>query len=71
MEYEYSPTDFQQSVERGIIIVKGYTPQTLKFGFRFTECNKAGEVIIPDRTTSDSTDKKLMDKYNVLKPQWL
>lgn len=70
-EHSDRPKFMIERVEQGMVIFRGYTPTTLKFGFRFTEVNRAGEVIVTERTTPDSTDKRLMDKYNALKPSWL
>lgn len=69
MEYEYSPTDFQRSVERGIIIARGYTPPLLKFGYRFTEIDyDKDEIVVKDKP--NDRDKRMYDNYTRLKPYW-
>lgn len=72
-EHTMTPSNFIESVRRGILIVKGYTPPELEGGFRYSDVDYTAEgnvVTYYDNPVKSGTDDRVRQGYEKLKPLW-
>lgn len=72
-EVRQSPVLFVDRINIGLVVARGVTPDTLRFGFQFYRpCMWDGksEYATEADPGKSSTGVKVMERYNALKPAW-